>query len=296
MPGTLPGYTLAMPTLKLCFLAAQSALPLDRALADLLSLALGRKVGRAWARQLVVTRRVRRNMAPVGLNEPVRPGLLVTVQLSAEEMQVPLSTPVVEPRVVFRDQHWLAIDKPAGLLVHPGADKSRPDLVSLVAGWMGERPWTLHHRLDAETSGLVLFSLSLQARASVAAQFEERRVEKAYLCRIGPGHPAAWTCDAPLAERRGRVLVDAAGKPAFTEFRGLDSPGLIEARPRTGRKHQIRVHLASQGRPIVGDRLYGGADAPRLLLHAHTLRLLHPDGSLMTLTAPCPKDFSAMMS
>jgi RluA family pseudouridine synthase len=191
--------------------------------------------------------------------------------------------------VVYRDEHWLAVDKPAGLLVHPGADKSRPDLVSAVSATVvGEL--TLHHRLDAETSGLVLFSLSALGRTSVAAQFEQRQVEKGYVCRIAGHHPASWSCDLALGERRGRVSVDPAGKSALTEFRTLEK-GIIEARPTTGRKHQIRVHLASQGRPIVGDKLYGGPAAPRLMLHAHWLRLRHPDGEMKTLIAPIPPSF-----
>jgi RluA family pseudouridine synthase len=272
-----------VPLYSLKLTLAHVGLPLDRVLADLLSQALGRAVGRGLARKLL---------------ERAQAGLLVHVELSLEEVAPPASQPAFDPatRVLYRDEHWLAIDKPAGLLVHPGADKSLPDMVSAVGAWLGDKSWTLHHRLDRETSGLVLLSLSDAARLSVAAQFEKRQVEKVYLCRVAPfGGPASWVCDLPLSERRGRVAVDASHpqtKAAYTEFRRVrPDEGLVEARPKTGRKHQIRVHLAWQGRPIVGDTLYGGPAAPRLMLHAHRLILLHPTGSLRTLEAPPPAEF-----
>jgi RluA family pseudouridine synthase len=284
--------------MQLIFRSAQTDLPLDRALADLLSSALGRKVGRSWARSLLLERRIVGPRGPMGLGDRASDGLKVSVELTNEEWRGPSAGSLFQPEncVVYRDAHWLAIAKPAGLLVHPGADKTQSDLVTAVAAWLGPATWTLHHRLDRETSGLVLFSLSAEGRVSVAAQFEQRQVEKGYLGRVAsPGRAGEkWTCNAPLGERRGRVEVEGPGaKPAQTDFRRLDSTGLVEALPRTGRKHQIRVHLASQGRPLVGDTLYGGAAAPRLMLHAHWLRLRHPEGEWMTLKAEPPADFTA---
>lgn len=291
-------YTSPVPVYALTFTPAQSGLPLDRALADLLSLALGREVGRSWVRKLLTQRRFTAGKSrPLGLQERAQTGWVVRIEFDANEAMAGASRPAFDPSqsVLYRDEHWLALDKPAGLLVHPGADKSQPDMVTAVAAWLGDASWTLHHRLDRETSGLVLLSLSDVGRASVAAQFENREVEKSYLCRVAPftGKPT-WSCSKPLGERRGRVWVDERdplAKAAHTEFRRLGPHGLVEARPKTGRKHQIRVHLACQGRPILGDVLYDGPPAPRLMLHAHRLTLRHPDGDLRTLEAPAPREF-----
>ena len=292
-------YTGPMILLKLRLQSHHGGQPADRVLADLLALELGRKVGRAWARGLLLGRRVNFQGRPVGLERSGQPGQVWELRLSQEEARPELVAPATlpfDPRqaVVYRDQHWLALNKPAGLLVHPGVDKSQPDLVSAVSSWLEGLPWTLQHRLDRETSGLVLLTLSLEARVHVARQFEERQVEKGYLCRVGPlpkGHPQQWSETQPLLEQRGRVSCHPNGKPAETRFRVLSADGrqtLLEASPKTGRKHQIRVHLAARRLPIVGDRLYGGASGARLFLHAYWLYLDHLDGSRRRLEAPRP--------
>jgi len=182
--------------------------------------------------------------------------------------------------VVYESQGLLVIHKPAGLLTHATADRTRENLVDLLRE---ARPdlseLTLQHRLDRETSGLLLFTTSDQTRAGVARQFAEREVGKQYLCWVrGKKLPAAWTVEAPLRERSGRVQV-GPGQSARTDFCLTRRQGpycLLTATPHTGRKHQIRAHLAHRGLPILGDALFGGEPAARLLLHAHKLEIRHP--------------------
>lgn len=193
--------------------------------------------------------------------------------------------------IVEEEGGLLVVSKPSGLLTHATADKSRPNLVDLLRQ---ARPdlteLTLQHRLDRETSGLVLFTTEQAIRAGVAQQFENRQVEKEYLCWvIGKKLERSWSVRASLGQRSGRVHV-GPGQSAHTDFELVRRQGpycLLRVRPITGRKHQIRAHLAHCGLPIVGDSLFKGAPASRLFLHAHTLCLRHPQNQqLRTFQAP----------
>ncbi len=189
------------------------------------------------------------------------------------------------------------VDKPAGLLVHPGADKRQPDLLQSLPEELksSSQRLVLQHRLDKETSGLVLLTRTESECVRVAQLFADRKVEKTYLCRssLYPQRRAQknWVVDLPLGQRKGRVWVDPQGQSAQTHFRHLGQ-GWIEARPRTGRKHQIRVHLAQAGWPIDGDLLYRGQPHSRMMLHAWKLRLVHPVHGEMNLQAKLTNDFS----
>ncbi len=225
-------------------------------------------------------------------------------------------------RVLFRDEHVLAVDKPPMLLVQPGDDASEPSLDRMVLDLVGEgdaltfRP-SLAHRLDRGTSGVVLFGLSAPGLRGLTAAFRERRVTKRYLALVsGAPDEDVFTCDLPLArdpsdERRGKrmkVSRAAQAQSALTEFRVLArhpsaAYTLLEARPRTGRTHQIRVHLRASGLPIVGDPTYGDPrcnpafrDATgiwRQFLHAWRLELAHPVGaSDVHVTATLPADLA----
>jgi len=208
-----------------------------------------------------------------------------------------------EARVLYEDDALIVVDKPPGLATVPSADPRRPSLVGLVEGLLRSRagggraaparPLGVHQRLDQDTSGVVLFVKDPAANAGLAMQFAARAVEKTYLAltqRPARLPPKAW---------RSAVVVDDA--PAVTDFviaevlaRGL----LVEAHPRTGRKHQVRVHLAEAGLPIFGDRRYGGASglAPRVMLHAARLVLRHPlTDALLSVESPLPADFRAVL-
>lgn len=247
--------------------------------------ARGYEVRRADLRQMVKSGRVLRDGKPLRLNAPLRAGWV----------ELPLQQQVSQsPIVIYRDEHLLAVAKPAGLLTHATADRSRSDLVSWVREHLAPAA-VLQHRLDRETSGVVLFTLSPEACAPVAQAFAEHRIEKIYLARVGGSPPREGEIDLALSELRGRVRVDKAGKPARTVFRRIAAAprgeAWLELRPQQGRKHQLRVHCAHNGWPIVGDALYGGAPAERLWLHAWKLRVRHPlDDRMVELSAEPPQE------
>jgi RluA family pseudouridine synthase len=208
-------------------------------------------------------------------------------------------------QVLYRDDHVVAVDKPPDVPTHATADPARPHLVGLVAHQLGVSTSAIgvHQRLDAGTSGVVLFALTREANRGLAESFGDRSVEKIYLAiadgrlrpDVVPG--AAWvsrgTIAAAGAGRRGRRMAAGdEGQSSETAFAAVERRGdrvLLEARPKTGRQHQIRAHLAAERLPIVGDVRYGGPSAERLRLHAWRLRLPHPvTGELLTVEAPAP--------
>jgi 23S rRNA pseudouridine1911/1915/1917 synthase len=202
-------------------------------------------------------------------------------------------------RILHEDEAVIAVDKPPRLPTVATADPRRAHLVGLVERLLESRAragdaaplgrLAVHQRLDQDTSGVVLFVKDPAANAGVAAQFAAHTVEKTYLAlTVRPARlPASrWRAESGTAVT-DFVLVEALP-------RGL----LVEARPRTGRKHQIRIHLAEAGMPILGDARYGGeaAGAPRVMLHAARLRLLHPlSGASLSIASPVPADFQAVL-
>lgn len=189
----------------------------------------------------------------------------------------------------FEDEDFLVVRKPSGLPTHATLDPSRPHLHGAVRTYLGGGYAGLHHRLDAETSGLVLLTKTPRYNAEVARWFREHEIEKVYWAWVtSPTElvERAWRVHNYLAMRSKKArrveVVTAGGDPAITDFAWLagaeHGPGamLLAAMPRTGRTHQIRVHLAQAGLPILGDALYGGEPAPRLMLHARVLRFPHP--------------------
>jgi tRNA pseudouridine32 synthase/23S rRNA pseudouridine746 synthase len=201
--------------------------------------------------------------------------------------------------VLHRDHALLVLDKPAGLLTVPGRGPERADCL-LARARRAFPEALLVHRLDLDTSGVIVFALSPHAQRHLGRQFEDRRPAKRYVARVA-GHPAAdaGRVDLPLAvdwPNRPRQKVDPAGRPALTRWRVLrreaDGTARLALEPETGRSHQLRVHMAAIGHPILGDPLYaeGAArDHPRLMLHAESLRLRHPDGGRwITFRAPVP--------
>jgi 23S rRNA-/tRNA-specific pseudouridylate synthase len=161
------------------------------------------------------------------------------------------------------------------------------------------RLW-LVHRLDAPTSGVLLFAKTRTAAGVLGKAFQGRAVEKTYVARVAAGDAESvlrsqesGEIDLPLRNVGGRAKVTAAGKPAQTKWRVLQRDAdtmLLRLRPITGRLHQLRAHLHASGHSIVGDRLYGGPPASRLMLHAATLSVTHPrTGDHLEVTAPPPK-------
>lgn len=210
------------------------------------------------------------------------------------------SPPDLPLEVLHHDAELLVVNKPSGLLSVPGRGAHLADcLLARVQAAFPEA--LLVHRLDLETSGVMVFALSPHAQRHLGLQFEKRQVRKTYLARVwGEIADAEGEIDLPLAvdwPNRPRQKVDhEAGRAAHTAWKVLRREGgvtRVRLFPTTGRSHQLRVHMLAIGHPILGDRLY--ADGPalgaadRLQLHAETLRLRHPDGGRgMSFRAHCP--------
>ncbi len=200
--------------------------------------------------------------------------------------------------VLHSDEHVLLVDKPAGLLSVPGKGAALADC--LIARIAAEFPEVLLvHRLDRDTSGVMVFALTPLAQRHLGLQFERRQTRKVYVARVA-GHVAedTGTVDLPLKvdwPNRPLQHVHPEGRAAQTDWRVVRR-GVDETRmrlmPRTGRSHQLRVHMLAIGHPILGDPFYadGAArDHPRMMLHAESLRFRHPDGGLaQTFHAPVP--------
>lgn len=208
--------------------------------------------------------------------------------------------------VLFEDTDLLIVDKPAHLAVHPGAGNGSEqtvvdDIRARVDDTDSERPGIVH-RLDKDTSGVLVIAKHASAKQQLQQQFRQRRVQKTYLAAVtGWPQPTQARIDVPIARHPKSPMkrgVRADGKPAVTEYKTIytkpDST-LLELAPRTGRTHQIRVHMHYIGHPIIGDRLYGGSE-PRLgrqFLHALRLGFYHPsDGEYRTFEAPLPPELA----
>ena len=211
----------------------------------------------------------------------------------------PYAPPLKPLRVIHQDAHLLVVDKPAGLLSVPGRGEALADC--LIERLRPDHPSIrLVHRLDRDTSGVVVFALSPEVQADLNLQFEERRTQKRYVARVA-GHPAEarGRIDLPLIvdwpNRPRQMVCHDTGRPARTDWRLLALDGdhaRVALTPHTGRTHQLRVHMQALGHPILGDSLYatGAAlDHPRLMLHAEELRLRHPaTGAAISFRAPVP--------
>lgn len=207
----------------------------------------------------------------------------------------PYNPPDTPFEVVFEDETLLGISKPAGLLSVPG--KTDPDcLQSRLAETYPDA--LLIHRLDMDTSGLMVFARDKAAQRHLGLQFERRHLEKTYLAVItGEMANTEGVVDLPLIvdwpNRPLQKVCHETGKQSRTAWRVIEKNAAqtrVELRPETGRTHQLRVHMAALGHPILGDPFYGNkSSAPRMLLHAERLELYHPvGGARITMVAPCP--------
>lgn len=209
-------------------------------------------------------------------------------------------TPPQDPLVILHHDHELLfVDKPSGLLSVPGKGAHLADcLIARVQAVFPEA--LLVHRLDRDTSGVMVFALTPHAQRHLGLQFEKRQTKKTYLARVfGRVEDREGTVDLPLIvdwPNRPKQHVDFEnGKPAVTDWKVLryeENATRMRLFPQTGRSHQLRVHMLELGHPILGDPFYATGDAlnaPRLMLHAESLRLRHPDGGKgVTIKAKCP--------
>ncbi len=262
----------------------------------------------------------------------LRAGQEVVLTLPAPRFEAGVGpAPPLAIRFVHEDEHLLAVDKPAHLNVYPTRRHRAGSLIERVhercreLGGAGALPPTLCHRLDRETSGLVLFAKDAGTRAAIGRLFEERRLEKVYLAVVeGEPEGEEGRIELPLGPAAGsRVELRVGvrrddGRPAVTAWklrRRLGGRALVELSPETGRQHQLRAHLAAIGHPIVGDKLYLGGDETflrslegalpedesdrlgldRQALHCWRLRFEHPaTGVPLDLEAPLPPDLAEL--
>lgn len=201
--------------------------------------------------------------------------------------------------IIYRDDHIVLANKPSGLLSVPGRGPEKAFCaVSILSERLGEI-FTVH-RLDMDTSGIMVFARTKMAQSKLSRSFQERRTQKAYLAIVeGEPQPAAGQIDLPIAnysKQRPLRHIEVGGQDALTKYETVDNTStksLLKLTPITGRSHQLRLHLKAIGHPVLGDRFYGNADtAPSLMLHAETLGFPHPNsGEIKTFIAPKPDYF-----
>jgi len=224
-------------------------------------------------------------------------------------------------RVIYEDEHMLAIDKAPGMVVHPGAGTAENTLVHALlfhckgslSGIGGEERPGIVHRLDKETSGVMVAAKTDAAFLALAKSFEERQTHKCYLALVagGPSLPGG-TVDAPIGRHptnRQKMSVRDWGRPALSEWEIVErfdrTATLLRVRIHTGRTHQVRVHMSHIGYPLAGDPAYGwqmnswpkDVPVPRVMLHAWKLTIPHPiTGEPLELEAPLPEDFKTVLA
>jgi 23S rRNA pseudouridine1911/1915/1917 synthase len=249
--------------------------------------------------------------------KPARPRDLIrggdTVEWREPEItKIDAEPEAIDLDVLFEDDDLLVINKPAGLVVHPGAGHQTHTLVNALlahcknlSGIGGKERPGIVHRLDKETSGALVIAKNDATHRDLAKQFADRTIGKVYLALVaGVPRQSSGIIDAPIARhpvhRKKMSVAQRAGRSAKTEYRVLRSSGdasVVECTIHTGRTHQIRVHLHHLGHPVLGDKLYGGKRAgnlPRQMLHAWKLSFRHPrTGKTMSFTAPIPQDFES---
>jgi len=250
------------------------------------------------------------NGQPARASESVNAGDRIEARIAPESAAPADAQPENIPlRVLYEDDDLLCLDKPPGLVVHPAAGHWQGTLVNAVlhhcaavsSGGHPLRPGIVH-RLDKDTSGCILVAKNDATHAELARQFAERSAKKTYLAvvrgrpRATAGSISGSIARHPVHRQRMAVSSKPGARAAETAWKLLATDGklsLLECRPRTGRTHQIRVHLKHLGHPIAGDRTYGGgADYPRQLLHAWKLEIKHPrTGQDLAFCAPVPEDF-----
>ena len=274
-------------------------------------------LSRSYVQRLITGGRLTRGDESLRARDTVAPGDRLRLEVP------PPAPPDLEPDagigldVVYEDTDLLIVDKPAGLVVHPSAGHDSGTLVhgllahaGQLGGIAGVRRPGIVHRLDRDTSGLLMVARHDAAQASLMAQLKARRVKKTYLALVhGAVAAAVGRIEAPIGrdpKHRTRMAVVPDGRPSVTGYRVRERFAgwtLVELDLVTGRTHQIRVHLEAIGHPVAGDPVYGtgtsrrGPDGlGRLFLHAWRLELASPsDGHLIRATAPLPHELEAVL-
>jgi RluA family pseudouridine synthase len=322
--GTVP-----IKRLRLIATSEHVSMQLGQVLSEWLPAALGRPVSKAKVRKLIMAGAVRLNGRPVrNASKTVVPGAAIEAYIDQAKLFADSTSRdrPFEPtaaHILFEDDDLIVIDKPPGLPSQPTVNEARDNLLAALTRFLSTRDRTaepyvgVHHRLDRDTSGVVLFTRSPRVNAAVEEMFSNHQILKIYQAlTVAPREPGPrnkldrqWTVKNHLgkipskSKRAMYGAVHSDGVLAETSFRVIaEYPrGVwIEAVPKTGRTHQIRVHLAGFGLPILGDDLYGADNtsnsdnvrAPRLMLHASGLKFPHPiTGREICVKSPLPGDF-----
>ena len=237
-----------------------------------------------------------------------KPGQQVTLILPALKPAIPQAEDIPLD-FLYQDEHLAVVVKPCGMVVHPAAGNEDGTLVNALlhhldslGGIGGELRPGIVHRLDKDTSGLLLVAKNDAAQLALSQQLQDRQMEKHYRALVdGVFREDAGRVNEPIARSkkdRKKMAVDSQGREAITDWQVLArgrGVSLVDVHILTGRTHQIRVHMKHLGHPVCGDPIYGssrGAKVPRLMLHAYSLAFTHPvTGERMTFSAPLPAEF-----
>jgi len=277
-------------------------------------------LSRSHVQKLIADGRLTAGSRTLRANSLVEPGTELRLEVPEPVAAEPVPQPEIDVRVVYEDDDLLIVDKPAGLVVHPAPGHADGTLVNALLGRGGaeayggiagvRRPGIVH-RLDRDTSGLLMVAKSDLAQGSLMAQLKARRIRKTYVALVhGVVAAAAGRIEAPIGrdpKHRLRMAVLADGRPATTGYRVTERFAawtLLELDLVTGRTHQIRVHLDAIGHPVAGDAVYGtgtsrrGPDGlRRLFLHAWRLELSSPSsGSLIRAESSLPDELQAVLT
>ena len=260
-------------------------------------------ISRSFLQKLCNTDQVQVNGLPQKSGFKLKPNDKVVILYDMESIG---KIEDIDLPILFEDDNIVVINKPAGVISHARGrywnESSVASFVRQLTGQEGERAGIVH-RLDRVTSGVMICAKTAAAMTHLQKQFADRKVIKIYHAVV-QGHlkPEAAIIDMPI-ERNPKMpstfRVGPNGKPSQTQYKVLSSSklyDLVELLPKTGRTHQLRVHLRYIGHPIVGDVLYEGIKQDRLLLHAHSLQLTLPDGKSATFVAPVPIEFGKLLS
>ena len=292
--------------------------PLDQH--DRADVALARLSGESRSRiqQWMKEDRITLAGKPVRPRDPLPPDATITIRIPLD-LPREVTAEDLPLEILHEDEDILIINKASGMHVHPGAGRPTGSLAAallhhcagkLAPGGAPDRPGIVH-RLDRETTGLLVAAKNDAAHRELSRQFRDRETEKTYLAYVlGRPRGNAGTWEGPIGRHpvsRQRMAIRSRGRPAKTDWKVVGSwPGasLLELRLHTGRTHQIRVHASAASCPVAGDAIYGGvnsltriAKVSRQLLHAYQLSFTHPkSGEQLSFTAPPPPDFTAFQS